>query len=347
MSAKSVTVALQPGIFQATLPDHRLMKPGINYVIDWETFKKISNGARQTVIQVVSINTAGSDDSNNAWMSSNANPQALINTILTTASATPTTTLLGGQAAQGMNSSLYQTASVGTVIDGAQDEKYMYIQLGDTNAVSNGDVLVWLDEVNRLVTRTRPTITMGKTTVGTFAGVAIAAIPASNYAWIQIMGECDEINTSTAIAAGAPLQVDASNAGSATSGLMTETYTLTTTSASAGTFILTWNGLSTSAIAWNAPTSTIQTDLRGLNEFLVTATVTGTSPGVMTVILPGTLPLTATFSLTGGSPTLVKASASTPTTVFGTATTASSSQVQGYIRSRKVKLPYKRRLNSN
>ena len=57
MPARSFVVQLQPGVGQAILPDHRKMLPGIQYVVDADTFSKISVGARQNVIQVVSVNT--------------------------------------------------------------------------------------------------------------------------------------------------------------------------------------------------------------------------------------------------------------------------------------------------
>lgn len=312
MAAKSVTVTLQPGVYHATLPDHRKMKPGVNYVIDWETFKKISNGARQNVITVVSINTVGGD-TNNVWMSSNANPNANPNTILQATSSTPTTTLLGGLGAQGMNSSLYQTAALGTVLDGTQDEKYMYVQVGDSNACSAGDVVVWLDEVNRYVTRTRPAVTYGKTTVGTFAGVCINTLSGLNYGWIQVIGEVDQVNTATNITAGQTLAVDPSNPGDAMAGVGEITlatghsvYALNTTSATSGSFTLSVSGYTTTgAIAWNAATSVIQGDIDDGTHGPAGTTVTGTSPGAMVVTVPGDIVVTANFgSLVGGSPTI-------------------------------------------
>ena len=55
MPARSVVVTLQNGIKQAILPDHRKMLPGVEYVVDWDTFEKISPAARQSFISVVSV----------------------------------------------------------------------------------------------------------------------------------------------------------------------------------------------------------------------------------------------------------------------------------------------------
>ena len=55
MPARSVVLTLQPGIAQAILPDHRKMLPGVEYVVDWDTFEKLSPNARQSIVRVVSV----------------------------------------------------------------------------------------------------------------------------------------------------------------------------------------------------------------------------------------------------------------------------------------------------
>jgi len=69
MAARSFVIQLQPGVGQALLPDHRKMLPGIQYVVDAETFSKISLGARQSVIKVVSVNLDDTGSANAATAS--------------------------------------------------------------------------------------------------------------------------------------------------------------------------------------------------------------------------------------------------------------------------------------
>jgi len=256
MPARSVVVQLQPGVGQAILPDHRKMLPGIQYVIDWETFDKISNGARQNVIQVVSIQTDSSDTYTVA-QTSNANPN--FNDILNMSwpSFEEAVLQIAGFAAQGaagdslvgLMDNVYfasgapQGLKALTSPDGA---RYLLVS-NDGSDWDAGDVLMWQDETRveassattetyRYVIRQdgqgtpyqvptfRGSYVSGgsnqySTLRGGFAGVAVTPNSVNgSVSWIQIEGFCPLVNTGTnAIAAGATLAVDGANNGIAKS----------------------------------------------------------------------------------------------------------------------------------
>ena len=248
MPARSFIVQLQPGIGQAILPDHRKMLPGVQYVIDWETFEKISNGARQNVIQVVSVQTDASDTFTVA-QTSNANPS--LNDILTMSwdSFEEATLQLAGFGAQG---------SAGDSLTGVMDNVYFasgapqglkaltgpdrarYLLVSnDGSNWSAGDVLIWQDETRveasssnneasyryiiredgqgtpyQVATFRGLDVTGGSnqysTLRGGFAGVALTANSTDgSVSWIQVEGFCPKVNTGTnVIAAGNTLAVD-------------------------------------------------------------------------------------------------------------------------------------------
>ena len=237
MPARSVVVQLQAGVGQAVLPDHRKMVPGKTYVIDWDTFQKISNSARQNVIQVVTINNDSTTTGSfvPAQTDSGYNSQLNLQAVLTTVSTTPINWDAGGFAAQGFDADTNTGvqpnivgAGGGNTLQGPAGERYMYIYNPSTN-ISGGQVLTWFDENNRYATNTRPSYviiqdgqgtafqqsvidsTTSPSTVGTkqgrFAGVALVNVPSGNYGWIQSEGICPAVSISGNIAAGATLAV--------------------------------------------------------------------------------------------------------------------------------------------
>ena len=254
MPARSVILQLQPGITQATLPDHRLMKPGIQYTVDWETFTKISDGARQNVVQVVAINgdtTTASGSFLPAQSSTGVNAQINLQGLLSTVSQSLTSFTIAGFAAQGYDAGGTQGAGTGVgigitspgsaanqVLTGPANERYQLVYNPSTN-ISGGQVTVWNDENNRFVTNARPTYTVLQdgqgteyvasftntattpATIGTkqgrFAGVALVNIPSGYYGWVQIEGICPAVSVSGAVTAGATLAVNAATAGTAKS----------------------------------------------------------------------------------------------------------------------------------
>jgi len=239
MPARSVVIQLQNGVGQAILPDHRKMLPGRQYVVDWDTFQKISNGARQNIIQIVSVNndTTTTGSYQVAQTETGNNSQINIQAILTTVSTTPIAWDLAGFAAQGFDADSFTGVapnitgnSGGNTLQGPAGERYMYVY-NTASGIAASDVCVWSDESNRFVTSTRPayivvqdgqgtqfqvTVTNSGTspsTIGTkqgrFAGVALVTIPSGNYGWIQSEGICPSVSVSGVITVGQTLAVSA------------------------------------------------------------------------------------------------------------------------------------------
>jgi hypothetical protein len=242
MAPRSITIQLAPGIAQATLPDHRKMVPGVQYEVDWESFTKISPAARQSFIDVVTVNTNSNGSSTLADQTSNATPQLGIWDILTTVSDEPIYQLeglnLSGKAFQGWTVKQdIAGADAGGFkkfsITGPQDERYVYIYNGDGATSPAGSVLVWsyggtstgwtsqyrwnLDQIN---------YNSGE---GVFAGVALVDIPENNYGWIQIEGECAAVEV-TGVTTGDPLYPDPETDGTAanSSGVFINTTSIAT-----------------------------------------------------------------------------------------------------------------------
>ena len=252
MPARSVVIQLQAGIGQAILPDHRKMVPGKQYVVSWDVFQKLSNGARQNVVQVVSVNTDTTTTGSflAAQTDNSTNSQISIQNILTTVSTTPIAWSVGGFPATGFDAETFTGvgpnitgAYGGNTLQGPAGERYMYVYNPSVN-ISGGQVLTWVDENNRFVTNARPTYTVLQdgqgtsyvqsivnsgtspstivTKQGRFAGVALVNVPSGNYGWIQVEGICPAVSVSgAAVLAGATLAV--STAGAAKSQAATAT----------------------------------------------------------------------------------------------------------------------------
>jgi hypothetical protein len=270
MPARSVVIQLQPGIQQAILPDHRKMLPGIQYVIDWDTFDKLSLGARQNIIQVVTVNTDSSTSGSFvvAQSSTGVNQQLSLSTVLTTVGTAPTSYTIAGFAGQGYdpggtagtNTGVgpnYQGNAANQDLLGPAGERYTYIYNPSTT-ITSGQVCVWYDELARFATNARPTYqvfvdgqgtqyvgstddtNVSPTVVGTrqgrFAGVALVTIPSGNYGWIQIEGLNPYVSASGNFSAGATLSVG---------------YTGTSVSQAAGSTVVNGTTVSGSALSNN------------------------------------------------------------------------------------------------
>lgn len=179
MSARSFVIQLQAGIGQAILPDHRKMVPGIQYVVDSDTFSKISLGARQNVIKVVNVNldttgTAVAATASGTFLpdqvSSGINTQAIASgvswfNLLTTVSPTLSTYSIAGFGAQGFDAggtvgagagigtpqaSLSGNASNQTIV-GPEGNRYTLVYNGTASTISGGWSSVWYDYNNRYI----------------------------------------------------------------------------------------------------------------------------------------------------------------------------------------------------
>ena len=249
MAPRSVTIQLAPGISHATLPDHRKMAPGVQYVVDWETFSKLFPSARQSYVSVVSVNGYAVPTTGTQVLpdnTSNATPQLGVWQILTTSSATPIYNTgglnLSGEAFQGWTAiqapanQISSSNVLNVTITGPQDARWTYAYNSSNSvAIAAGDVVVWDANgyAGRSVLKNHQTVanTNLVSGVGVFAGVAIAAIPANYYGWIQVEGEVSAVNVgSNTVPVGSPIYPDPSNAGQAanSAGIFTTTTDITT-----------------------------------------------------------------------------------------------------------------------
>ena len=173
MSVRSYVIQLQAGVGQAILPDHRKMVQGVQYVVDAETFSKISLGARQNVVKIVSVNTDLTTASGGyvpAQASSGLNLQAVgsgqsfLNLLGSTSSSLSTFSIAGfaaqgataggtagtGTGVQFSNSTLSGSASNYT-LTGPDGSRYTLAYNGTASTISGGWATVWLDETNRYI----------------------------------------------------------------------------------------------------------------------------------------------------------------------------------------------------
>lgn len=235
MAPRSVTIQLAPGVSYATLPDHRKMVPQIQYEIDWETFTKISPQARQSFITVLSV--AGDVSTTLPTQilpdqTSNAVPQLGIWNLLTTPTATPTINTgalnLSGKGFQGWtaiqapSTAINSNNFVSATVTGPQDERYTYVYNSTATTINAGDVVVWTSAGS--AGRAVQSAHIANTAVnfvsgyGVFAGVALSGgIPAGYYGWIQVEGECPQVNVASTVAIGNALYPDPANTGYAVS----------------------------------------------------------------------------------------------------------------------------------
>lgn len=168
MSARSFVIQLQAGVGQAILPDHRKMVPGVQYVVDSDTFSKISLSARQNVISVVNVNTDTISTSGSivpAQVSAGINAQINPLTLITTVSQSLTTFSLAGFSAQGAaaGGTAGAGAGIGTPQDtlsgnnapymlvGPDGSRYAFVYNGTATTISGGWATVWQDENNGYV----------------------------------------------------------------------------------------------------------------------------------------------------------------------------------------------------
>jgi hypothetical protein len=150
------------------------MIPGVQYVVDADTFSKISLGARQNVISVVTVNTDATTASGSfvpAQSSTGINRQvagsgsSFLN-LLTTTSTTLTSFSIAGFAAQGASAggATGAAAGIGTPqatlsgaannysITGPDESRYTLVYNGTASTISGGWCTVWQDSENRYIT---------------------------------------------------------------------------------------------------------------------------------------------------------------------------------------------------
>jgi len=328
MSARSFVIQLQQGVGQAILPDHRKMVPGVQYVVDAETFNKISLGARQNVISVVSVNldTTGTGAASvsgtyvPAQVATGINSQISPLTLLTTVSPSATVFSLAGFAAQGYSAG--GEAGTNTGIQFAQStlsgnatnvaltspdgSRYVLAYNGTASTISGGWATVWQDYNNRYI---------------------------STASGIPLLVKQDGLGT--AYTASVNTTLSGSNGAVTTIGTKAGEFAgITLVNIPAGNFgFIQIEGTCPSAVVASG------------TAVGATVAVSGTSnSGVLAV------PATTTASVTAGG---VVTGTALANNVVGTVLTAPASGTGGQffsvidIRSRRVKKPYNRVLNKN
>ena len=333
MSVRSYVVQLQAGVGQAILPDHRKMVPGQQYVVDAETFSKISLGARQNVISVVNVNTDSTIASGTFYPAQTSNGvnrqltgsgQSIFN-LLSQTSTTLTSFTLAGFASQGYdpggtegtgtgiqytNSTLSGSAANQTLI-GPDNSRYTLAYNGTSSTLNAGWSTVWADYTNRYIGTAS-----GNPLVVKQDGQSVSYVISSNTTLSGVNGPVVTVGTRVGEFAGIPLvNIPAGNFG------------------------------------W------IQ--IEGIHPNAVVAS--GTAVGATVGVLPAAsgalsasgvlaIPANTTFSVTN---TVVSGTAQS-NNIVGTVLTAPASGTgtgqffaQVEIRSRRVKKPYVRVLNKN
>jgi hypothetical protein len=333
MSVRSYVIQLQAGVGQAILPDHRKMVPGQQYVVDAETFSKISLGARQNVISVVNVNTDSTIASGTFYPAQTSNGvnrqltgsgQSIFN-LLSQTSTTLTSFTLAGFASQGYdpggiagtntgtqytNSTLSGSAYNQTLI-GPDESRYTLAYNGTSSTLNAGWSTVWADYVNRYIGTAS-----GNPLVVKQDGQSVSYVISSNTTLSGVNGPVVTVGTKVGEFAGIPLvNIPVGNFG------------------------------------W------IQ--IEGIHPNAVVAS--GTAVGATVGVLPAAsgalsasgvlaIPANTTFSVTN---TVVSGTAQS-NNIVGTVLTAPASGTgtgqffaQVEIRSRRVKKPYVRFLNKN
>ena len=190
MPARSVVLTLQPGIAQAILPDHRKMLPGVEYVVDWDTFEKLSPNARQSVVKVVSVQgdvapfngstTSGTISYPAQWQNSgswstpytNTTIWNVLNTPIGDGSYPPSVTMpqIAGFAAQGVdgngligitdNDQFYGSSQGLKSLTGPAGERYLLVYIAYGSFA--GGVMTWWDEENGTCSHSTSENTLGE-----------------------------------------------------------------------------------------------------------------------------------------------------------------------------------------
>ena len=169
-----------PGITAATLPDNRVMRQNVEYVINSEDYIRLGDGSKTNVIELVDANPANTVVP--LWNGSSAYALDLVD-INDKANINDVRIVDGNLAAEAE-----KTFKLGEVVTGFGDDLFMLVLLDDTtggaaNAVAGvNSVAAWLDRENHVVTVDPNPI------YNSFAGVFVDDVDMGNYGWIQYSG---------------------------------------------------------------------------------------------------------------------------------------------------------------
>ena len=333
MSVRSYVIQLQAGVGQAILPDHRKMVPGQQYVVDADTFSRFSLGARQSVIQVVSVNTDSSTASgtffpaqvsNGVNRQIGASGQSFFN-VLTQTSTSLTTFSIAGFAAQGASAGGAAGAGAGIQFPqetlsgnannysliGPDGARYILAYNGTSSTLNAGWATVWQDYNNRYISTAS-----GNPLVVKQDGQSVSYVISSNTTLTGVNGAVTTVGTKVGEFAGIPLvNIPAGNFG-----------------------FVQIEGIHPNAVVASG------THVGSAVGVLPTASGALSASGVLAV------PANTTFSVTN---TVVSGTALANNIVGTVLTTPASGTGTGQyfaqveLRSRRVKKPYNRFLNKN
>lgn len=307
-TVRSYTVALRSGVSDATLPDNRKMKTGINYLISQSDYAKLSRAVRTSVV-TSTVNTV--DTLVPRWDGTNYSMDITSATFHNTAALPPLYTgaankFTVGSVVQGLNGSAFKLVLLST--DGT---------LGNVNATTTKNVAVW-------ISKNANTVTVKTSAAGNlnadFAGVFVGAVTAGNYGWIEIEGEVAAAAANASVTAGAPVGVNWATDGQVVN-FQNDVQTLTLSAGGNGdTFKITFNGHeATVAVTIGAGTFTavtaaqVQATMNSISDFALAANqpvVTGSAGGPFPVTFSkgayansnvGTLTMTSKTGAANGS----------------------------------------------
>lgn len=240
------TVQVRPGVTGVVvLPNGRKIEAGDTAVkIGWEHFEKLTAEALRTKVQVTAVSEAPAAKRTDVDLTYNG-------------ATVPTGFRLG------------------QVVDGfGQRDHFKLVKVVDSVAVTRGMALAWASKIADTVTPDRVGGTAA--TPLAFAGIAVNAITAGNYGWIQVDGVTDV--PASVGSAGDALVLHPTVDGTLRTFTGDEVAVVTNGGASAGNLTLTYDGQTTANIAFNATAATVQTALENLSNIAVgDVVVTGTN----------------------------------------------------------------------
>lgn len=310
----SVTVSLRSAVSEATLPDNRKMKAGKNYVISLDTWAKISQNAKDTVIAAPTFNTS-------AWIVQGYNAVDYLLDLTTINDKTSIANINADAQALAPTGKFF----LGQVIQGFQDSAFKLVLVSSGSAtVAAGSTVIWggsSTATTAAAAKAASTVTsdFSDVTAQTFAGVAIATITAGNYGWIQVAGRAYAAKVETNVAAGDTVSVSEATDETLTSAT-NEVQTLTLTSFDAGdTIKLTHATVESSAVTASASAGVTLADFQAKADALFALTIPGYVAGAC-VVTQTTINSIYVFTFSGASVRFQDQSAITATSGTGSAT---------------------------
>ena len=252
-TAQSVIVTLNTNTL-ASLPDNRMMRYGVNYVISVEDYAKISSSSVITLVNGAPANTVvplwdGTDYALN--LSTIHNIAALTNVRI---------------ADGNLPAASEKVFKLGEVVSGFGEDLFMLVKLTGTEAVAattTKNVALWYgDRENHEVSVNT------SADAGEFAGVLIGAVTAGRYGWVQISGNVAAAAANAIVKTGDAVVVNTGTDGQFTDVAKDEVQIITLTGfdTAGDEFALTYDGTESALFVHgtNAASTDLQSELRTL-----------------------------------------------------------------------------------